>query len=223
MIKSLKHQSPQNWWQKTSKNIKPYTAVLFVPPTPDGGLAKALRKRERELNTNDKMSIRIIEKGGTKIKSILTKPDPFPQTKCDVKDCPFCTPTPLLKVNKEQNCRMHNVGYRISCDSCNMTYEGESHRMISVRASEHVRDLRKGAKNSPLYKHRISQHPNGGCNFKIQVTGHFFDALSRQADESTRIQKSYGLVMNSKSEFNAPPIKRISLADGNCKEGTGST
>ena len=23
MIKSLKHQSPQNWWQKTSKNIKP--------------------------------------------------------------------------------------------------------------------------------------------------------------------------------------------------------
>ena len=122
----------------------------------------------------NKMSIRIIEKGGTKIKSILTKPDPFPQTKCDVKDCPFRTPTPLLKVNKEQNCRMHNVGYRISCDSCNMTYEGESHRMISVRASEHVRDLRKGAKNSPLYKHRISQHPNEGCNFKIQVTGHFF-------------------------------------------------
>ena len=181
------------------------------------------------------MNIRIIEKGGIKVKSILTKPDPFPRTKCDVKDCPFCSPTPLLMVNKEQNCRSHNVGYRISCDSCKMTYEGESHRMISVRASEHVRDLRKGAKNSPLFKHKVSQHPNGGCSFKIQVTGTFLNALSRQADESTIIQTNYGFVMNSKSEFHAPSIRRISLADGykkqiissqisgKCKEGPGST
>ena len=116
-----------------------------------------------------------------------------------------------------------------------MTYEGESHRMISVRASEHVRDLRKGAKNSPLFKHKVSQHPNGGCSFKIQVTGTFLNALSRQADESTRIQTNYGFVMNSKSEFHAPSIRRISLADGykkqiissqisgKCKEGPGST
>ena len=99
-----------------------------------------------------------------------------------------------MMVNKEQNCRSHNVGYRISCDSCNMTYEGESHRMISVRASEHVRDLRKGAKNSPLYKqkHKVSQHPNRGCSFKIEVTGSFLNALSRQADESARIQTNYG-------------------------------
>ena len=48
----------------------------------------------------------------------------------------------------------------------------------------------------------------------FKVTGKFFDALSRQADESVRIQSSYGLVMNSKSEFNAPPIKRIVLGDG---------
>ena len=107
-IKSLKHQSPQNWWQKTAKSAKPYTNVLFVPPTPQGGLAKALRKRERELNSKNEMNIRIIEKGGIKVKSILTKSDPFYRTKCDVQDCPFCSPTPLLMLNKEQNCRSHN-------------------------------------------------------------------------------------------------------------------
>ena len=213
-IKSKKNQTPQNWWQKPTKNAKPHTAILFVPPTPNGGLAKALRRRECELNSNNDMSIRIIEKGGTKVKSILTTSDPFPKTKCDLKDCPFCSPTPLIEVEDGQNCRVHNVGYRILCKKCSMKYEGESHRMISVRASEHVRELRGGTKNNPLYKHKMKYHPKEGCNFKIKVTGKFFDALSRQADESVRIQSSYGLVMNSKSEFNAPPIKRIVLGDG---------
>ena len=86
-----------------------------------------------------------------------------------------------------------------------MKYEGESHRMIGVRASEHVRELKGGTKNNPLYKHKMKYHPKEGCNFKIKMTGKFFDALSRQADESVRIQRSYGLVMNSKSEFNPPP------------------
>ena len=95
-----------------------------------------------------------------------------------------------------------------------MKYEGESHRMISVRASEHVRELRGRTKNNPLYKHKMKYHPKEGCNFIIKVTGNFFNALSRQADESVQIQSSYGLVMNSKSEFNAPPIKRIDLGDG---------
>ena len=47
--------------------------------------------------------------------------------------------------------------------------------------------------------------------FKLTVTGQFFDALSRQADESQRIQDRAGRLMNSKSEFHAPKIKRISV------------
>ena len=149
------------------------------------------------------MSIRIIEKGGTWVKSVLTISDPFPKTKCDLKDCPFCSPTPLIEVESGQNCRVHNVGYRILCKKCDMKYEVWSFcdRMISVGASEHVRELRGGTKNNPLYKHKMKFHSKEGCTFRIKVTGNFFDALSRQADESVRIQSSYGLVMNSKSEF----------------------
>ena len=94
-----------------------------------------------------------------------------------------------------------------------MKYEGESHRRISVRGSEHVKALRKGEKNSPLYKHLVNHHPNGGCKFKLKITGKFQDAFTRQADESTRIQTIAHLWMNSKSEFNAPPIKRICITD----------
>ena len=210
--KSLKKCSAQNWWQQT-KSKKSHTAILFVPPHPQGGLAKALRKRESELNSTSKMSIRIIEQGGTKIKSILTKSDPFPTVECDVRDCPYCQPTPLIEVEEGQNCRAHNIGYSISCKLCPMKYEGESHRKISVRSAEHVRDLRGEAKNSPLYKHIINHHPTGGCSFKIKVTGKFKDALTRQADEGARIKNLAQLCMNSKAEFNAPPIKRIRVDD----------
>ena len=71
LLESKKHKlcSPHNWW-KTTKNAT-FTDILFVPPTPNGGLAKALRKREQELNENNTTRIRIIEKGGLKIKYML--------------------------------------------------------------------------------------------------------------------------------------------------------
>ena len=98
--KKLKKNAPQDWWKKQPNSAKSPTAILFVPPTPHGKLAKALRQREAELNSNSKMSIRIIEKGGVKVKSLLTKADPFPNNeKCDVKFCPFCDPFPQLQVD----------------------------------------------------------------------------------------------------------------------------
>ena len=210
--KKLKKNAPQDWWKKQPNSAKSPTAILFVPPTPHGKLAKALRQREAELNSNSKMSIRIIEKGGVKVKSLLTKADPFPNNeKCDVKFCPFCDPFPQLQVDPNQDCKSHNVGYSISCDSCDMKYEGETHRKIGVRGSEHVKDLKKKSEANPLYKHQTMHHPQGGCTFKLKVTGKFIDALSRQADEGVRIQKLADRCMNSKSEFHKPAIKRISI------------
>ena len=39
------------------------------------------------------------------------------------------------------------------------------------------------------------------------------DALSRQADEGLRIQQKAKTILNSKSEFNAPKIKRITISN----------
>ena len=159
------------------------------------------------------MKIRIIEKGGLKMKHLLANPEPVPKRKCEIFRCPFCQPTQIITVDPKQNCEVHNVGYEISCSICPMKYEGESHRKISVRGSEHVKALVKKDKRSPLYKHKLQHHPHEDCIFKLKVVKKFKDALTRQADESVRIQNLKGLSMNSKSEFCAPPIKRITLTD----------
>ena len=68
-----------NWWNTEKSKIQ-YKTVLFVTPTPGGVLAKALRKREEELNRNNPERIKIEEKGGLKIKDFLPKnPAPFVQ------------------------------------------------------------------------------------------------------------------------------------------------
>ena len=61
-----------------------------------------------------------------------------------------------------------------------------------------------------LYKHQISEHQDIEANFKMEITGLFKDALSRQANEAVRIKNHQNSeIMNSKSEFNHPPITRI--------------
>ena len=74
-------------WNSQKAKIQ-YTSVLFVTPTPGGTLAKELRKREEELNKNCKERIKIMEKGGLKIKDILGSKNPFPKSKCIKKNMP---------------------------------------------------------------------------------------------------------------------------------------
>ena len=66
----LKSKKKLNWWNNPNSNVH-YKSLLFVTPTPGGVLAKELRKREEELNKNNKERIKIEGKGGLKIKDIL--------------------------------------------------------------------------------------------------------------------------------------------------------
>ena len=98
----------------------------------------------------------------------------------------------------------------IECQSCKRIYHGETSRKASVRAIEHCKQVQKGDDESPLVKHLKLEHPEGS-KFTLKVTGQFYDALTRQANESVRIQNSAKASLNSKSEFNGPKIARISL------------
>ena len=152
--------------------------------------------------------------GGVKLKNILIKKDPFDQPKCNTKLCPICHETTFSVLNEKTRipCGTSNVGYRWICTKCKSTYEGESARKNNVRALEHLQDLQKHRKNSPLLKHLKVHHPEGGAKFKFQTTKRFFDALSRQADEAVRINNaSPAQLINSKSEFNSAPIGRVKI------------
>ena len=193
---------------------------MFVTPTPGGELAKELRKREAELNKHSGERIKVVEKGGLKIKDILCAKNPFPKPKCTEKICPLCKNSEYVEVNQDKKqppCNSHNVGYRWCCVTCEKmdkvkVYEGESGRSARVRGKEHLRDLEKKYDKSALYKHIKNAHNNGNeeVKFRMEITGKYKDALTRQANEAVRINSRPGQeLLNSKSEFNHPPLARV--------------
>ena len=61
-----------------------------------------------------------------------------------------------------------------------------------------------------LYKHKILEHEHEDVDFKMEITGVFKNALTRQAEEAVRIKsRKNSELMNSKSQFNHPPIARV--------------
>ena len=66
-----------NWYKNKKDGNSKLQIVLFVPPTPGGGLVKDLQRREEELNKYNDERIKFVEAGGVKIEEILTQKNPF--------------------------------------------------------------------------------------------------------------------------------------------------
>ena len=213
----IKDKKRVNWWN-TEKSNTHYKSVLFVTPTPGGALAKQLQKREEELNRNTEERIKIVEKGGLKIKDILGSKNPFKTLNCEEKTCPLCMESEMVHIQPEEkkiSCSTNNVGYRWLCLTCKerdiiKVYEGETGRSARLRGAEHLKDLEKKRDKSVLLKHKISDHPHENVKFKMEITKKFTDALTRQANEAVRIfSRPSHQTLNSKSEFNHPPLNRV--------------
>ena len=117
---------------------------------------------------------------------------------------------------KPSFCKTSSVGYSIICKLCKqrnkqVSYEGETARNAYIRGKEHKREYEKKSKNSVLNKHVLSQHENEKdiVDFEMKVVKKFRNPLNRQIEESIRIRnKPQDQIMNSKSEFHGPCIKR---------------
>ena len=56
----------------------------------------------------------------------------------------------------------------------------------------------------------MADHPHEEVRFKMEITSKFKDALTRQANEAVRIfARPDHELLNSKSEFNHPPLARV--------------
>ena len=90
-------------------------------------------------------------------------------------------------------------------------YEGETSRSARLRGKEHLQGLKNKRESNMLYKHKILEHPEEeNIQFKMEITGLFEDALTRQANEAVRIKNcKKSEILNSKSQFSHPPITRI--------------
>ena len=98
------------------RKVKNTEQECFVfDPHPSGGPCKATSKREVELNRNTEDKIKIVEKGGLKIKDILGYKNPFKTLSCNAKTCPLCTESKYVNIQSKErkiSCRTNNVGYK---------------------------------------------------------------------------------------------------------------
>ena len=63
---------------------------------------------------------------------------------------------------------------------------------------------------SVLFKHKMSDHQDENVKFQMEITQKFKDAMTRQANEAVRIfSRPSHEILNSKSEFNHPPLSRV--------------
>ena len=153
-----------------------------------------------------------------KLKDMLGSKNPFKKSQCIQKTCPLCTESEFVNVNSKDihiPCNTNNVGYRWRCITCRekkitKVYEGETERSARIRGAEHLKDLEKKRETGVLYKHKLSDHQNENIKFQMEITQKFRDALTRQANEAVRIfSRPSHEILNSKSEFNHPPLNRV--------------
>ena len=144
---------------------------------------------------------------------ILVKKNPFPGEECEIKTCIICSSSQKLPYP----CNVSNVGYKMACETCksrglNKVYEGETSRSARIRGAEHLSGFKGGKESNAMFKHKMSDHREEKMEFTMQITKRFKDPLSRQANEAVRISnRGNGELLNSKNEFNHPPIARISV------------
>ena len=161
----------------------------------------------------------MVEKAGMKIKDILSSKNSVKNPECKETICPLCTRSKHVEPGTEKSrlpCNTNNIGYRWRCLKCQemdtvKVYEGETGRSARIRGGEHLRDLEKKREKSALYKHVKNCHNDDEeVKFRMEITKKFKDALTRQADEAVRIFTQPGhQLLNSKSEFNHPPLARV--------------
>ena len=65
-------------------------AVMFVPFTPGGELARRLRESEAQLEKQTGYRIKIVERTGTKIEDLLHRSNPWQGQDCEREGCLLC-------------------------------------------------------------------------------------------------------------------------------------
>jgi hypothetical protein len=221
----IKEKKKINWYNGKNTKEKFYMAPLIVDPTPDGKLREELQKICKEHGEEGGMWIKVVERGGDKIKNIC-RSNPTGSKECGRMTCGIC------RGDKPGRCNVRGAGYRCKCLECEKEgvkayYEGESGGNAHNRYLLHEAAVRRGkVEASALAKHMQVQHDGMVGKFTMEVTGTFPGCLERLGDEGIRVRETEeeaDIIMNSKTEFHQPPISRVVITRGNRNEDQDDT
>ena len=186
-----------NWFKKGGDEN-----VLFIPATPKSELRKRYEQTIKETN----IKIKVVERAGRTLKSLLQKSNPFKSDTCKNKEeCMLCNN------NGKGQCRRDNVTYEVQCNECKQPYIGETARNAYSRGLEHNKALIKSDKNSVLHRHATETHEGRNPGYTMSVTGHHDSALTRQLTEAVKINNHSGPMINNKQEWLHPCLPRAVL------------
>ena len=194
--------------------------IMFVPHTPGGGLARELQKEEDNFSKLHRVArVKIVERGGKKVKDILGKKDPWAPSTCFRPDCMVCNSTDK-KLGTPTTCKQEGVCYQISCDRCKEKgitahYFGESSRTPFLRGREHLKGQSKKLEENPLAKHDFLHHNDQKGPYSMTVLRRHKAPLGRQVQEAVEIECSKAqYILNSKGEFNGVRVPRVTIEVG---------
>ena len=202
-------------------------------------LANRLKEADRKLLEISGYRLRIVERAGLKLRSLLHKSDPWDGQKCSDPRCLICS----NPYNKKFGCSKRNIAYKSVCLTCKdeavkatsikkdekndvgdtfekqndddeRPYIGESHVSGRERSIQHARDYSNKKDDSHQYKHYTEAHADlemKDVKFGMTVLRQFFSSFNRQHYEAVMIFK-HSNNLNSKSMlFNRCKIPRLQV------------
>ena len=192
---------------KGKSSYGPKDSVIFVPATPK----EILRKRVEKVMADNNFDIKVVEKGGQTVKSLLQRSDISPSLTRWDENCPVCL------TNGKGACCVEGVVYRVWCLVCeqngiNASMFGETGRTAKVRCSEHRSQLMKRKPSSNLWEHVCVQHSGNAeeAQFGYEVINKYpGDPLTRQLQEAFKITNHVGISLNDKEEWVRPAHIRV--------------
>ena len=193
-----KKKKRSTWSQKEGK----YETVMFVEMTKDSELK---RKVEMAAKKN-KIKVKVQERPGTKLKSLLQKSDPFSEKGCKREECVIC------KNDLGIDCRVRGCVYEMMCAECEKKkgvkskYRGQTGRSTFERTKEHFTNWENKKDDSPLWRHSVECHNMNIFPVKMRVLDRCFGKPTRrmisevvliedmEEGESLNNKKKYGYV-----------------------------
>ena len=198
-----KEKKKNNWANKGG-----HIAPIFVPPTPNGELAKILRN-VADCDAEAGVKFKIVETGGRAVKTQLQKPNPTETAGCDEPDCLACR----TGRGDGGNCHSTGANYAVECQLCpdgaKGLYLGETSRNLYSRGVEHQERYRNGSSKSFMVKHQQRQHRGLAGLYTAKVTANTRDCLTRQVREAVEIRRCQVPVLNTKTEWHQPPLWQV--------------
>ena len=147
-----------------------------------------LRKQETPLQVMMGTRIKMVERAGRSLKSMLFKVYPWGGPPCPREECQVCDSS-----EGDVICRTKNVVYTNICQICCETgqdarYIGETGRSVGERLTEHMQDAKDSKEGTHIHDHMEETHRGEAPRMKTKILSRCRTALQRQVSETVIIK-----------------------------------